>query len=261
MFHGDKLVVLTSHAEDEANTASTTVLALKISGRRGNDADGIHGRHLGAGVQITYVATDQRRQVIPLVTFRGADGRTVDYRSTDVSATEEQLSRGERRTMDCVDCHNRPTHAFQLPERAVDRAIEDGSISSTLPYVRKESVTLLRTGYQDQQTAAEGIRTGLTTFYRQQYPDVFKKDAALVETAAAALSTIYDRNVFPAMNVEWGTYPDNLGHTDFPGCFRCHDDNHKSSDGRGITQDCAACHTVLAMDEKKPKVLAELGLN
>ena len=260
MSHGDKLVVLTSHADDAANTPSTTVLSLKVGGRRWDGADGIHGRHLGTGVEISYVALDEQRQVIPLVTHRGPDGRTVEYRSTDAKLTAEKLAHGERRTMDCMDCHNRPTHTFELPERAVDEAIQDGSISSTLPFVRKESVTLLRAAYPDQQTAARRIRDGVDAFYRQQYPDVLKKDGALVERAAGRLVTIYKQNVFPAMRVTWGTYANNLGHTDFPGCFRCHDGSHKSSDGRTITQDCTACHGVLAMDEKNPKVLADLGL-
>jgi nitrate/TMAO reductase-like tetraheme cytochrome c subunit len=260
MLHGDKLVVRTSHADDAPNTPSTTVLALKIGGRRENGAVGIHGRHLGPGVRISYVSTDERRQVIPAVTYQDGSGQPVEYRSTDVKVTDEQLARGEHRAMDCLDCHNRAGHSFEAPERAVDKALSDGSISVTLPYVRKKSLELLKVEYPDQDTAADRIRTGLRTFYQKDSPETYAKQGAQVEAAADRLSAIYKRNVFPEMRVSWGTYPNNLGHADFPGCFRCHDDNHKSREGKAITQDCAACHNVLAMDEKDPKVLASLGV-
>ena len=71
---------------------------------------------------------------------------------------------------------------------------------------------------------------------------------------------MWNRNVFPEMKVTWGTYPNDLGHTEFAGCFRCHDGSHSTKDGRSITQDCNACHNLLAVDEKSPKVLSDLGI-
>ena len=159
-----------------------------------------------------------------------------------------------------MDCHNRPTHAFDLPERAVDRAIAEGRISGTLPWVRKEAVRLLRAGYPDRDTAARSIGDGLTAFYREGHPAVHRERHAEIEAAAAAIRGIYHRNVFPEMRLGWGTYANNVGHDDFPGCFRCHDDQHKAADGRVITQDCSACHAILAMEESNPKVLGDLGL-
>jgi hypothetical protein len=88
---------------------------------------------------------------------------------------------------------------------------------------------------------------------------VYRQHRASVEAAVGELQAIYKRNVFPDMKVTWGTYPDNIGHEDFLGCFRCHDDNHKRSDGKVLSQDCNACHTILAQDERNPKVLADLG--
>jgi len=135
-----------------------------------------------------------------------------------------------------------------------------GAISPDLPFVKKKGVELLKADYPDQATAAARIAAGLSDFYKTSYPDTYANHRALVETAAERLVEIYRRNVFPNMKVSWGTYPNNIGHEDFLGCFRCHDDNHKSADGRTITQDCNACHNVLAMEESNPKVLAELGL-
>jgi hypothetical protein len=159
-----------------------------------------------------------------------------------------------------MDCHNRPTHSFALPERALDEALAEGRISPQLPFVKKTAVQLLRADYPDQQTAARTIEAGLTSFYRDKYPQVLQQQKPLVEAAAAQVRDIYLRNVFPSMRLAWGSHPNNLGHEDFPGCFRCHDDKHKSADGKVITQDCSACHAVLAMDESDPKVLSDLGL-
>jgi hypothetical protein len=142
----------------------------------------------------------------------------------------------------------------------VDRALSAGAISPELPFVKKKGVELLRTEYPDQATASQKIAAGLAEYYRGSYPETYAKHRALVETAAQRLVEIYRRNVFPEMKVAWGTYPNNIGHEDFLGCFRCHDDNHKARDGRVISQDCNACHTILAMEEPSPKVLADLGL-
>jgi len=162
--------------------------------------------------------------------------------------------------MDCMDCHNRPAHTFQLPERALDLAMAEGRIDPALPYVKKTAVGLLRAEYADSDTAARAITDGLRSFYEREYPATLAGSRAKVEAAAGQIRDIYLRNVFPGMKVTWGTYPNNIGHEDFPGCFRCHDDQHKSADGRVITQDCNACHAVLAMEESDPKILIDLGL-
>jgi nitrate/TMAO reductase-like tetraheme cytochrome c subunit len=260
-FVGDKFVVRTKYADDEKNTPSTTVLVLKVGGRTGTGSMGIHGRHLDDEERITYVSTDGRRELIPKVTYRDDDGALVDYVSEDVKATPADLARGETRKMDCLDCHNRPSHAFELPERAMDRALNEGRVSRDLPFVKKQAVELLRREYPDRETAEKQIADGLLEFYRTRYPEVFRQRRAAVESASVAVKGIYLRNVFPNMKVTWGTHPNHIGHEDFLGCFRCHDESHKTRDGRTITQDCSACHTILAQDETNPKVLAQFGLD
>lgn len=259
-FEGDKLLVRTKYDSDEANTAKTTVLVLKIGGHTAQGNVGIHGRHLDTVERISYVATDDRRQVIPRVTYLDDQGKSVDFSSAELATPPGQISTGERRKMDCVDCHNSPTHAFQMPERAVDRAISERHISQQLPYVKKKAVELLRTEYPDRETAAQQIARGLTEFYRTTYPDVYRDHRAQIESAAQQVQKIYLRNVFPEMKVTWGTYMNNIGHEDFLGCFRCHDGNHTSADGRTITQDCNACHSILAMEETNHAILTQLGL-
>ncbi len=259
-FLGDRFLVRTSYGDDEKNTPSTTVLILKLGGRTWQGSVGIHGRHLDTVERISYVSTDGRREVIPRVSYLDDDGKLVEFVSEDVKVSPQELARAEQRKMDCVDCHNRPTHAFEVPERAVDRAIEEGRISRDLPFVKKKAVELLKADYPDRATAGQRITTGLAEFYKTSYPDLYKQHRALVESASAAVTAVYMRNVFPEMKVTWGIHPNHIGHEDFLGCFRCHDEKHKAPDGRTITQDCNACHTVLAMQETNPKILADLGL-
>jgi nitrate/TMAO reductase-like tetraheme cytochrome c subunit len=259
-FTGDRLLVRTKYGDDEKNTPSTSVLLLKIGGRTTEGLVGIHGRHLSDAERIEYVSTDGRRQVIPLVTYIDDAGKKVEYVSTDATLTTEQLANAERRKMDCMDCHNRPTHAFEMPERAVDKAIRDGRISAKLPFIKREAVAALKATYPDRATASQKIPAAIGDFYRTKYPSVFQNERPAIETAAEGVKKIYLRNIFPEMAVVWGSHPNNIGHEDFLGCFRCHDGKHKSSDGKVISDDCESCHQVLALEEEEPKILADLGL-
>ncbi len=259
-FTGDKFVVRTKYSDDEKNTPATSVLLMKIGGRTFEGLVGIHGRHLSTTERIEYVATDAQRQVIPLVDYIDDAGKRVEFVSTDTKATTAELANAPRRKMDCMDCHNRPTHAFQMPERAVDEAMMAGRISPKLPFIKREAVAALKANYPDQAAAAAQIPKAIGEFYLTKYPALFQSDRPAIETAAEQVKQIYLRNVFPDMKLTWGTHPNNIGHDDFPGCFRCHDGKHKSADGRMITDDCSACHQVLAMEEENPKVLADLGM-
>jgi len=259
-FDGDKLFVHTEYATDQQNSAATTVALMKIGGRNFSGTVGIHGAHVD-GAQMRYVATDQHRQVIPQVTYTDPKGKVTVFNATDTKVSPEELARGEHREMDCMDCHNRPTHIFQVPERAVDQAMTQGSISPKLPFIKKEAVEVLRRNYPDRDTGTREIAASIDNFYRTSYPQTYAADSALIKTAIGTVQSLYQQNIFPDMKVTWGTYPNNLGHTDYPGCFRCHDGNHTSADGRTISNDCATCHDLLAVSEKNPKVLTELGMN
>jgi hypothetical protein len=253
-------LVKTNYKDDEKNTPLTTALVLKIGGGTRPGSAGIHGRHLDIGSRIHYISIDEHRQVIPVVYYTDDQGKTVEYVSSDIKATKEQLAKGESRAMDCIDCHNRPTHAFELPENAVDLRMSRGAISTELPYIRKKAVELLKADYPDRDTARARIVEGITAYYRSTYPDIYNSKRALVEQAADAVAAVYLRNIFPDMKVTWGVHPNNLGHNDFPGCFRCHDGSHSSADGQTISNDCTACHNLLAVQEENPKVLRDLGL-
>jgi NapC/NirT cytochrome c family, N-terminal region len=252
----DRLRVFPKFADDESNTLTKTVMLLKIGG--GNKGMGIHGTHLGPGVRIRYIPADETRQSINWVEYNNANER----RKTLYLAqgAKPDPGAGPVREMDCMDCHNRPSHSYELPERAVDTAMYNGQISAALPFARKKSVELLRAAYASREEAARKIPAEWQKFYEESHPAAFVEHKAEVGASGRAVLAIYNRNIFPDMKVTWGHYPNNVGHTDFPGCFRCHDDSHASADGRKITQDCSACHNLLAMEEPSPKILTDLGL-
>ena len=258
-YGGEKFFIHNEFASDEHNTPSTTVALMKVGGRSFGGSVGIHGAHVN-GAEMRYIATDDRRQVIPQVSYTDAQGRVTVFNSTDTKVTPQELTRGEHRQMDCMDCHNRPTHVFQVPERALDLALSQGSISPRLPFIRKQALDALRRDYPDRAAAARAIAAALDNFYRTNYPQIYAADSVLLKNAIASVQSLYQQNVFPEMKINWGTYPNNLGHTDSPGCFRCHDGNHSSADGRTISNDCATCHDLLAVSERNPKILTELGL-
>ena len=259
-FSGDKLILKTNYKDDEKNSPMTTALAMKIGGRASSGSVGIHGRHLDDGSRIHYISTDERRQVIPVVYYTDSKGKTVEYVSTDIKVRKQELEKGEQRTMDCIDCHNRPTHAFELAANAVDSRMSRGFISPELPYIHKKAVELLKADYPDRDSAQKQIVEGIENYYRTSYPDVYTSKRALIEQSAENVAKIYLRNIFPDMKMTWGVHPNNLGHNDFPGCFRCHDGSHTSADGQTISNDCSACHNLLAVQEENPKLLADLGL-
>jgi nitrate/TMAO reductase-like tetraheme cytochrome c subunit len=243
-FHGDIIRVRKEYASDEQNTETTTTLRVHVGGgdEAGGQVSGIHW-HMALANHIEYIATDDKRQVIPYVEFTDRFGKKKIYRAEGV--TQEQLDRGERRTLDCVDCHNRPSHVFSASaERAVDSALASKEIAADLPFIRREGVAALKAEYTSQEAASSAIAEKIRAFYRTTYPSVYAQKRQEVERGIRGLQTLYNLNVFPSMKVGWGTYPNNIGHMDFPGCFRCHDDSHKADDGSVIKQDCDTCHAI-----------------
>ena len=142
----------------------------------------------------------------------------------------------------------------------MDKALAGGRLPTSLPYIKKKSVEILKASYASNEEAARKIPAALDDYYKQAHPDVYAERAADIQGAGLTVASLYARNVFPDLKVTWGTYPNNIGHDAFPGCFRCHDEGHKTAQGKTITQDCAACHEAVAMDEASPEILKTLGL-
>ena len=256
-FDAVKLRVLFHFMDDATNTQTQTAMMMLIGG---GDLGGIHGKHLATGIEIHYAAPDAKRQTIPWVEYRNRNTGEVRTFLADGS-TSQSVASMPRHQMECADCHNRPTHTFELPERAVDETMGLGRISPTLPFIKRRALELLKANYSSNEEAARIIPDKLARYYQEYYPAISSQRSQEISNAGTEIAAIYNRNVFPDLKVNWGTYPNNLGHSDFPGCFRCHDGWHSTSDQKAtITQDCNTCHVPLAVDEAAPKVLKTLGL-
>ena len=235
---GSPLRVISKFKDDEANTPIQTVLVMNI-GR-------IHGAHLGPGVVIRYRA-DAKRQTVSSVEYTNStthETRTYTAAGPAATATAEFV-------MQCADCHNRQGHRFRATGVMHDNAIAAGQIPLGLPFAHKTAVDTLKNGNP----------AAFAAFYKEKYPDIAATRAGDIASAGATLVSIYQRNVFPELGVKWGTYPDNLGHADNGGCFRCHDESHATPQKKTISQDCTLCHNPLAVEETSPAVLKTLGLD
>jgi len=252
-----RLRVIPNYNTDEQNSASYNVLMMLVGGSK---MHGIHQAHFAGGFEIRYAPSDANRQTIPWVERR--DTRTGESKTYLVKGTTPEQATGlPKYAMQCVDCHNRPTHDFLPPDRALNVALVLGQLPATLPFIKKEGLAVLQANYSSSADAAEKIPAAIETYHKQTYPQVYAQRKADVQTAGQAILAIYNRNAFPDTKVTWGTYPNDLGHMDSPGCFRCHDGSHTAADGKEtISQDCGACHQLLAMQDSSPEILKTLGL-
>jgi hypothetical protein len=233
---GDTIRVMREHADDEANSATTTVMQMYL-GRGSASGRAIHW-HAEPEIRVDYVSTDVANETIPYVKVTDRNGEVKEYVTAD--ATEQVIREGTRRTMDCIDCHNTVGHPIaQSAEQAVDAAIVATLVSRQLPHARREGVRLVKASYATEEEAVEAIDRDFRGFYRSRGGQI---DEAAVARTVSALQAVYRHNVFPAMQVTWGSYPDHKGHLTSTGCFRCHDDSHKEKGGAVISADCEYCH-------------------
>jgi nitrate/TMAO reductase-like tetraheme cytochrome c subunit len=249
-FYGGQLKVFSHYASDEKNTLRQIRMLIKTGG--GDPAtgapEGIHW-HMNIGNKIDYVAADDKRQVIPYIHVEDLQGRITEYYAKDSSLSKDQIAKSPRHHMDCVDCHNRPTHIYVPPDQSVDQALLARRIDSSLPFIKQEAVTVLAATYKTNDEALRAIANGLQVFYETKYPSVVKSKQLEIRNAVTEIQQIYSRTTFPDMKLNWQTHPNNLGHYYFPGCFRCHDGQHVSPDGRVISKDCNQCHSVMSETE------------
>lgn len=255
MFHGAQLKVFTHFGSDEKNTPRQIQMLIKTGGGDPSmgESSGIHW-HMNINNEVTYVSTDEHRQVIPWVQMKNrTTGKVTVYK--DASVTEEQLAKGKQRRMDCVDCHNRPTHIYVPPDQSIDNALVAGTIDSSLPFIKQQAVEALTATYNSEDEAAKGIDTKLEGFYTAKYPDLWKTHQGSVRAAIAEVQRIYSTTIFPEMKVDWRVHPNNIGHFYSSGCFRCHDGNHVSAEGKAISKDCGICHTIMAQAESGKQLI------
>lgn len=227
---------------DQTNTPFTVRLLMKVGGGdpTHGPVEGIHW-HMNVGHKIQYIATDDARQKIPYVRATDAQGVVKEFRTPKFT---NQVNLAELRTMDCMDCHNRPAHVYHAPNTAVNLAIQLGQIDASIPFIKSNSLWVLTQTYTNETQALQSIATTLS----QKYPG-----DARIKKAIEGVQTVYKKNFFPEMKVNWKVYPNNIGHMHWPGCFRCHDGLHKTADGKESIKasDCNACHVIMAQGSGK----------
>ncbi len=252
-FKDNIIKLILHHDDDEANTPVQSTLILKMGGWK-DSSEGSEGIHWHIKNPVYYIPADEQRQVILWIGAEQEDGTLKEYYARDMltmaqtSFVEEARANGEIRQMDCIDCHNRAAHLIPPPDVMVDRAISDGRISATLPYIRAKGVEVLSAKYESTEEAHAAI-DGLAEFYRTNYPQVYNNDRATLNAALYELKKIFDETTFPDMNLDWQANPNNERHSPFPGCFRCHDGKHARVDPEGkevevVSVKCNLCHTV-----------------
>jgi hypothetical protein len=246
-FHGSQERIFDHYMVDEENTKWTIRMLIKTGGgsMEAGIAEGIHW-HMNLANEIDYIATDEQRQEIAYVRIKDHEGNIREYMSEDNPIDPDELSKYEMRRMDCIDCHNRPTHIYRSPSQAVNMAFSAGWIDATLPSAKRIAIESLIEDYPSKDSAMIAIADQIKASYAEEYPEVLESRKVDVESMIAGVQEIYRRNFFPKMKVRWDVYPDNIGHFSSPGCYRCHDGRHVSEDGSVISNDCKSCHIILS---------------
>jgi nitrate/TMAO reductase-like tetraheme cytochrome c subunit len=241
-FEGQKLLTISHFTPDQTNTSLNIYLVMKTGGGvlPGGTGLGIHWHIMS---KVDYYTTDPLQQTIPLVRVHNPDGTTTDYVDTESKIDPAKIDTSKLKTVDCVTCHNRVTHDFPFPEDSVDSAMSTGLISSTIPEIRKKAVEVLSVSYVSQPSAMSGI-AGLENYYTQYYSDYYSSNTKLIKSAITELQTIYNQTVFLDQKVDWTTHPNNLGHIESAGCFRCHDGKHMNAQQQAIRLECNLCHSI-----------------
>jgi nitrate/TMAO reductase-like tetraheme cytochrome c subunit len=245
---GGKVERIAFFLTDQDNSPWNVELVLKIGGTTPDaaTAEGIHW-HVASNVQVEYIATDSDLQTIPWVKVTDLQsGQSVEYNSSQSPLSDQERAEAEVRTMDCMDCHNRPSHDLRSPVESVNLTLAAGSINPQLPFIKQQGVAVLSEQFDSQTAAHEGIEKGIHDYYQNSFPDLLSTQGDDIAKAIGQLQLIYDENFFPEMKSRWTDYPNNVGHWIFPGCMRCHDGQHKSSGGEVIPNDCDTCHLIAA---------------
>ncbi|RQW04089.1 MAG: cytochrome C, partial [Calditrichaeota bacterium] len=222
-FYAHKIRLETHYLPDETNTRWDISLVMKIGAPHSalGLIEGIHW-HINPNVKVEYIASDESREEIPWVKFTDLEtGEQKIYQDQNNKLDDAQLDTLEIRNMDCIDCHNRPSHLYRAPTLFVNTAITGGKIPMELPEIKRICVELCDQEYPSLDSAMANIRNEIHIFYQQNYPDIFLKKNELVNQAILGMQESFSQNIFPEMSVRWSAYPDHIGHLEFNGCFRC----------------------------------------
>ncbi|MCY1723384.1 NapC/NirT family cytochrome c [Prolixibacteraceae bacterium Z1-6] len=247
-FYDRKLRVKHSFLTEEDNTENIIHLQVKTSSKitKGEIEKGIH-QHISPDVKIEYKASDDKRQIIPWVRYTNIKTGDVKVFTDDENIlSEAELDSLETRVMDCLDCHNRPSHNYNAPQNFIDQSMSQGKISTTLPGIKLIAMLALNQEYPTKDSAFLAIETQVKEWFETGYPEVYEERKTDIDEAIEEMKTDYANNIFPYMKVSWKEYPNNIGHMESDGCYRCHNDRHATDKGVVISKDCTLCHNIVA---------------
>jgi hypothetical protein len=233
--------------EDAENTEETLYLLMKTGG--GTKREGLgRGIHWHIENEVWFLATDRLEQNIPYVRVVEDDGSITEYYDVASDITPEDVAGSHLERMDCITCHNRITHRIPDPPEAVNRALSKGLIPDDLPFIREQTEELLAVKYDSLEEANDAF-VALEVFYEENYPQIYAERQEELEETVRVMEEMYADMVFPEQKLTWETHPDNLGHKDTPGCFRCHDGKHLTGEEEAIRLECNICHSAPVLSE------------
>jgi len=232
---------------DSANTEWDIMLQMKTGPEYSGLGlrEGIHW-HINPNVDIEYISENDKRENIAYVKYTNkSTGKITIYRNDNNPVSDSLIAAASPRTMDCIDCHNRPSHNYKSPSVYFNKAMLTGAVSESIPFFKKAAMDILREKFTDNDTAMMRIEESITSFYKTNHADYYEKNKELIASSVASVKKEFSENTFSKMKVTYDNYPEHIGHLESDGCFRCHNDSFKSEDGRVISKDCNQCHTIV----------------
>jgi NapC/NirT cytochrome c family, N-terminal region len=232
---------------DSANTEWDIMLQMKTGPEYSGLGlrEGIHW-HINPDVKIEYISDNDKRENITYVKYTNkSTGKVTVYRNDKNPVSDSLIAAASTRTMDCIDCHNRPSHNYNSPSVYFNKAMLTGAVSKSIPFFKKAAMDILRESFTDKDTAIMKIGERITSFYKRDHGEYYEKNKDLIQSSVASVQKAFNQNTFPKMKVSYDNYPEHIGHLESDGCFRCHNDSFKSEDGRIITRDCNQCHSIV----------------
>jgi nitrate/TMAO reductase-like tetraheme cytochrome c subunit len=251
-FYARNLQTKKYYLADSLNSEWNVILQMKI-GPEISDlgfTEGIHW-HINPDVNIEYISENDKRELITYVKYTNkATGEVTIYKNPEIEISDSTISASSARTMDCIDCHNRPSHKYRSPSVYFDKIMLTNAVGKEIPFIKKTAMGILRNNFPTKDTALMQIREGIINYYKSGFSEFFKKNQAKIDQSIVSLQKAYSQNSFPGMKVTYDVYPDHIGHLESEGCFRCHNDSFRSDNGRKITRDCNLCHTIIGQGKQ-----------
>jgi len=242
---------------DSINSEWNVMLQMKIGPEyRGMGFnEGIHW-HINPSVNIEYISENDKREIITYVKYTNREtGEVTVFSDPDAPLSDSLIISSTSRSMDCIDCHNRPSHNYKSPPVYFDNEMITGGISKEIPFIKKTAMDVLKNSFSDKDTALNKINNDITNFYKSGYNDYFNANTDLINNSVKSIQKAFSQNTFPGMKVTYDIYPEHIGHLETEGCFRCHNDVFISDKGKKITRDCNLCHTILG--QGKPEMMKD----